>query len=66
MPASEDLLTLHCPYCHFTPPAREIALHIYSEDHSANVKKFKRRAEYRNRQQELPGFRSLPLPGGRS
>ena len=56
---------LYCPYCHMTPDIRETALHPYTEEHIAAVKKFKRQAAYRNRQQEPPGFDSDPLPQGK-
>lgn len=62
MPAEPPPTLNVCHYCHVALARWEVATHISSPEHLSVVKQFKRQTEYRNRQQELPGFNLFPAP----
>lgn len=54
MPGKPTDKPFHCLYCGAFFAGTEIATHIHTVEHEANVRKTKRSAAYRNRQGELP------------
>lgn len=54
MPAKSAKTPSYCLWCNEHVAANDIASHVHTIEHTANVRKTKRAAAYRNRQGELP------------
>lgn len=54
MPANPTSPEFFCPYCQRWYKLSYQAEHVFTEEHAADVRKFKRSAAYRNRQGDLP------------